>query len=125
MRRKLSIFASVVSALLAIALATAWARSFFARETVTWSSASQTADRSEWSTRTITIGRGQLRVDVSQGSETGSAVRRGRLRSPGVKWESEEPYATYMQIDGPEPAFDRLGVVFATNRYELPRWDDK
>jgi hypothetical protein len=30
-----------------------------------------------------------------------------------------------MPIDGPAPAFDRFGVVFATNRYALPTWDDK
>jgi hypothetical protein len=125
MRRWLLIFASLVSALLAIALAAAWTRSFLAREKISWSAASRSADRSEWRTRTIMIGRGQFRIDSSQGTNTGSAVRRARLPSPGMKWESQEPYAVYTQIDGPPPALDRFGVVFASNRYELPSWDDK
>ena len=125
MWRKLLIFTSVVSALMAVVLAAAWTRSYFARDTVDWSAASQRVDRSEWRTISIRIGRGQFRIDSSQGTNVGTAVRLESLPSPGMKWKSQEPFAVYMPIYGPPPAFDFLSLVFATNRYSIPSWDDK
>lgn len=109
--RKLRILFSASCAVLAVALAVMWIRSYVARDEVSWSSTVDEARRSGWTARSIMFGRGQLRIGYRSRLETGEWVSRFR-EGAGFRLESTVPYPAYDYIDGPPPDFEGLGFVF-------------
>jgi hypothetical protein len=111
MRRKLLIVAWAGCLLVTLALAAMWVRSYFARDEVSWWSAADAKGCSEWTDRSVTFGRGQLRLDYRSRLDTGRWTSASGV-VPGFKYESTKPYATYAHIDGPPADYEGWGFVF-------------
>jgi hypothetical protein len=122
MRHRLLIFASGVSFALLCVIVGAWIRSYFVRDEFSWWTLAESPGRSEWSHRSMWLGRGRLRIDWVWGLDTGSSVQAPAVK-PGFSWGSGPANSVYVQIDGPPPQFACWGVVIDRNAYELPSWD--